>query len=345
MKIGLISSMVPLVYGGGRNIVDWLQEKLQERGEQSEIVYLPTTYDADTILEQMVAFRLLQLEDSYDRVITFRPPAHAVRHPQKVVWFIHHIRQFYDLWNTPYCPVPDTAPWRALRATLVHADTKVLSEARRVFTNSRIVSDRLKTFNDIDSEVVYPPVLRPELFRAGDYGDEIVCVCRMEHHKRQHLLVEAMSHSSSGVRLRLCGESLSPDYMRSLHQLIEQEQLGDRVLIEDRWVSEEEKAERLSTALATAYVPFDEDSYGYCTIEAAHARRCTVTLTDAGGVLEFVIHGVNGYVVAPDPRAIADVFDRLYVNRTLAREMGESAQQRLDDLGINWDSTVTRLLS
>ena len=80
MRVGLVSSCAPLVYGGGRNIVDWLQIKLQEHGQQSEVIYIPNTDGPDTIMEQMTAFRLLQLEDYFDRVITFRPPSHVVQH-------------------------------------------------------------------------------------------------------------------------------------------------------------------------------------------------------------------------------------------------------------------------
>ncbi len=71
----------------------------------------------------------------------------------------------------------------------------------------RTVSDRLRQFNDIESEVLYPPLQDPERFRSDGYGDEIVCVSRIEHHKRQHLLIEALSHTKTPVKLRLCGVS------------------------------------------------------------------------------------------------------------------------------------------
>jgi glycosyltransferase involved in cell wall biosynthesis len=344
MKVGLVSSCVPLVFGGHRNIVDWLHIKLQEHGQQSERIFIPNTDDPEFILEQMAAFRLLYLEDYFDRVITFRPPSHLVQHSHKVVWFIHHIRLYYDLWDSPYRALPDSAPLRAVREHVMRADTTALLEARKVFTNSRTVSQRLSSFNDIASEVLYPPVLRPELFSSGEYGDEIVCICRMEAHKRQHLLVEAMRFVQTSVRLRLCGMG-NQDYERELHELVAREGLTGSVTIEGRWITEEEKAQRLEGALAAAYVPYDEDSYGYFTIEAAHARRCTVTLIDAGGVLEFITHGENGYVEQPDPAALAAAFDRLYRDRRLARALGEAAHERLAALGINWDNTVSKLLA
>jgi glycosyltransferase involved in cell wall biosynthesis len=345
MKIGLISSTVPLARGGGRFIVDWLRDNLIARGFPCEAVYIPFTEELDHILPQIAAIRLMKLDDYFDRVITFRPPAHMVRHPNKVIWFIHHLRGFYDLWQTPYCAVIDDVSGRALRDSIVEADNMGLAEAKFVFTNSRIVGDRLRRFNQVESTVLYPPVARPEMFRAGEYGDEIVCVCRMEHHKRQHLLVEAMAHTRTAVRLRLCGPTMTTEYVTELTELVQRLGLQDRIVIEARWISEEEKYNRLEGALAAVYVPFDEDSYGYPTIEAAHARRCTLTVSDAGGVPEFVVHGVNGEIATPEPIAVAQMFDRLFVDRTAARRMGEAALLRIMQLGIDWDTVVSRLIA
>ncbi|MDR6535961.1 glycosyltransferase family 4 protein [Variovorax soli] len=345
MKIGIISTAVPLVMGGGRFIVDWLHEKLIERGHQAEIVYIPYTDDVEHILPQMAAIRMMKLDDYFDRVITIRPPAHVVRHPRKVVWFIHHIRMFYDLWQTQYCPVPDDARGRAMRAAVMDADNVALDEAYAVFTNSRVVGDRLRNFNRIESQVLYPPILRPEIFRSGEYGDEIVSVCRMEHHKRQHLLVQALAHTRTPVRLRLCGTSMSSAYIDELKSTALRLGVEERVTLEVRWITEQEKAARLETALASAYLPFDEDSYGYPTIEAAHAKRCTITVTDSGGVPEFVTDGVTGFVTEPTPDAVALAFDRLYEDRGMAGRMGEAASDRVYELGIDWDTVISRLLA
>lgn len=345
MKVGIISTAVPLVKGGGRFIVDWLHEKLIAHGHEAEIVYIPYTDEMEHILPQMAAIRMMKLDDYFDRVITIRPPAHMVQHPRKVVWFIHHLRMFYDLWQTPYCPVADDAGGRAMRAAVMDADNTALSEAHAVFTNSRVVGDRLRHFNGIDSQVLCPPILRPEIFHCGEYGNEIVSVCRMEHHKRQHLLVQALAHTRTPVRLRLCGTSMDPDYIDTLTDTARQLGVADRLALEVRWITEEEKADRLENALASAYLPFDEDSYGYPTIEAAHAKRCTLTVTDSGGVPEFVTDGITGFVVAPTPEAVGQAFDRLYEDRDLARRMGQAASDRVAELGIDWKTVIARLLA
>jgi glycosyltransferase involved in cell wall biosynthesis len=143
----------------------------------------------------------------------------------------------------------------------------------------------------------------------------------------------------------LCGSSSSDAYPRELHATAARLGVGDRLCIENRWITEQEKVDRLETALASAYVPFDEDSYGYPTIEAAHAARCTVTVADSGGVPEFVIDGVNGCIAEPSPGALGAAFDRLHADRALAGRMGEAAKLRVASLGIDWDTVVAKLLS
>ena len=252
MRIGLVSSAVPLIRGGARFIVDWLAEQLRRRGHQVEVILIPTTDDPETLLVQMAALRAMEFGDRFDRIITFRPPAHVIRHPNKVCWFIHHVRVFYDLWDGPYRPVPDNAHFRGLRATIMEADTNALKEARHLFSNSQVVADRVDRYNGLKAEVLYPPVFEPERFRSGEYGDEIVCVCRIEHHKRQHLLVEAIGLTQTPVRLRLCGASLTPEYVAGMQETARRLGVEDRVAIENRWVEEEEKVAAFETALASA---------------------------------------------------------------------------------------------
>lgn len=344
MKIALCSSAAPFVQGGYRNIVEWLAPMLERQGHQVEIVYLPEVDSPDVLIQQMMAFRWVDLEAA-DRIICFRPQAHLIPHPHKVLWFIHHIRGFYDLWDTEYRGFPDDAEHRAIRDVLHQADDQALREARQVFVNSRVVGERLSRFNGVASEVLYPPVHQPERFYMSGFNDEIVCICRVEHHKRQHLLVEALKLTKTPVRLRLAGVSAGEQYPKALAARVAELNLGDRVVLDDRWIEEEEKVALLAECLAAAYMPLDEDSYGYPSMEASLASKPILTASDSGGVLELVEHGVNGYVADPNPQSIAEAMDRLYIDRDSTAQMGRQALARLGELDISWDHVIDRLLA
>ncbi|ROO00258.1 glycosyl transferase family 1 [Pseudomonas moraviensis] len=345
MKIALCSSFMPFIRGGGRNIVDWLASTLIEAGHEVEVVYLPELDSPpDILFQQMMALRWVDLQAA-DRIICFRPQAHLIPHPHKILWFIHHIRTFYDLWDTPYRDFPDTANNRAIRESLIEVDSRAMAEAKTVFTNSKVVSDRLRKFNDVDSQVLYPPVYKPERFFNSGYNDEIVCICRLEHYKRQHLLIEALSHTTTPVRLRIMGVGASPEYATTLRNRSEALNVADRVILEDRWITEEEKVLHLSQCLAAAYLPLDEDSYGYPSLEASHSQKPVLTTRDSGGVLELVQDGYNGYVAEPTPESLACAMDKLYQNKKTTEAMGTNAKQRLVELKISWSQVLERLLA
>jgi glycosyltransferase involved in cell wall biosynthesis len=80
------------------------------------------------------------------------------------------------------------------------------------------------------------------------------------------------------------------------------------------------------------------------TLEGFAARRPVVTLADSGGPLEFVRDGQTGFVADPEPRAIADAFDRLFADRRAAAAMGAAGREVLEGEVPPWPEVVTRLL-
>ncbi len=344
MRIALCSTFVPFIHGGARNIVDWLKLMLEAEGHSVEVIYLPEDDAPHILLQQIRAFQWIDLSAA-DRVICFRPQSHVIQHPHKILWFIHHIRAFYDLWDSPYRGYTDNEETRVIRDAIREIDTEALKEAKAVFTNSAVVADRVKAYNGINCEVLYPPIFQPERFHCRGYNDEVVYICRVEHHKRQHLLVEAMRHTRTPVKLRICGLSMGQAYVEQLSDTIARYKLKNRVVLDHRWISEEEKADLLADCLAAAYLPLDEDSYGYPSLEASHAAKPILTTTDSGGVLELVRDGYNGFVTEPDPKAIADALDRLYLNRAATQTMGKNAVKQLKTLNISWSHVLKRLLA
>lgn len=345
MKVIIASSFVPFVNGGGRFIVEWLEEKLLEYGHEVEKFYLPFNEQHDKLLENLLSYRLLDISNKSDRLITIRPPAHSIIHPNKVVWFIHHLRGYYDLAETKHTSVPDTGEGRAIRDALHRHDTMALKEARTVFTNSSVVGDRLKKYNGIASKTLFPPLLSPDRFYCGEPNDEIVSVCRLETHKRQHLFIEAMSYVKTPVKLRICGKSSGGTYEQKLQQLAHTQNVEDKVHFDFGWISEKDKIKYVSNSLACVYAPEDEDSYGYPTLEAAAAEKPTLTTWDAGGTLEFIRDGENGLITEPSPQDIAEGFDKLYLDQNKTKQMGQAAADTVRNLNITWDHVIESLLN
>ena len=208
-----------------------------------------------------------------------------------------------------------------------------------------MVAARLKKFNDIDSTVLYPPL--PSDYRASENapGDAITYISRLDLTKRQHLLIDALALTTSDVRVVLAGKASDPSYSAYLNEHAKNLGVDHRVTIDDRWVSDEEKADLIAGSFAVAYLPVDEDSYGYPTLEAARALRPVLTTSDSGGVLEIVADRLNGRVVEPTPSALAEAMDELFLNREMTANMGTALSAAVDERDISWDTVVEGLLS
>jgi glycosyltransferase involved in cell wall biosynthesis len=96
-------------------------------------------------------------------------------------------------------------------------------------------------------------------------------------------------------------------------------------------------------ALACAYIPYDEDSLGYVTMEAVASAKAVLTTTDSGGLLELV-NEHTGKVTAPTSEALAEGLAALWENPKRTRALGVSAQEAWRRRAISWDATIERLL-
>jgi glycosyltransferase involved in cell wall biosynthesis len=344
VRIAIVTTQAPFVTGGAELITKWLQAELEQRQHEAILVRIPFRWNPpEKVLDHILSVRLTHL-DAADRVIAMKFPAYLLPHHSKVVWLLHQFRQAYDFWGTPHAELPDTPAGRRIRAAVVAADNNFLPEAERIYTNSTVTAERLRRFNGLESEVLYPPLFQPEGLRSESYGDYIFAPSRLSAIKRQALLVEAMAHVRSPVRLVVAGPPDEPVQLERLEQLVARHGLSERVELLGTWISEQRKRELYAHALACAYVPYDEDSYGYVTLESFHARKPVVTCSDSGGTLELVRDGVNGAVVEPSADALARAFDELMEDKAQAERLGEAAFSSLAELEISWDTVVEQLL-
>jgi glycosyltransferase involved in cell wall biosynthesis len=347
VKVSILNVQVPFVRGGAEYLADSLGEKIAARGHRVDQIRIPLkSYPPASILDHMLACRLLEPRTGDpDVVIALKFPAYLAPFENKKVWLLHQQRQFYDLWDTPHRGLEDAPETDRVRAIIRAADDRCLSQVQGLYTNSRIVADRLRKFNGIEADgILYPPLLDPGLFRCGHAGDYVFYPSRLCGMKRQHVAIEAMCHVRSDFRLVLAGKADESSYQRKLEDLIRRHRLEDRVTLVG-WISEEEKARLMADAFAVLYLAIDEDSYGYVTLEAFHSAKPVLTFRDSGGVDELVEHEHNGLILEPTPEVLAEGMERLWADVAGAREMGRAARQTLGHKRIEWDHVLDTLLS
>lgn len=341
----ICTTQVPFTSGGAEFHVDGLQRALSEAGYSAEVVRLPFKwYPPEEIMRGALAWRLLDLCEAngkkIDLVIAMKFPCYVASHPNKVLWIMHQHRAAYNLWGTQFDDLSTYPEGARLREWVHDCDRRFIPQARKVFANSKTVAERLTRYNQIASEPLYHPPPSFEQLRTGEQGDYFFYPSRLEPQKRQELLIEALRFTKSPVRIVLAGGSQNQEHYRSL---AESYGLTERVKLLG-FISADERVEWYANALGVCYLPFDED-YGYVTLEGMLSGKPLIIPRDSGGPTEFIEHDRDGLIVEPEPRAIADALDQLYLDRERAKKMGIGGREKLLGLNISWQNVVEKLIS
>ena len=332
----------PFSDGGAERHVRRLTEELRKRGVEADLVSLPLVErDRFDLVRAAVSWRSLDLREvggqDVDAVIATRFPSYAIRHPNKIVWLIHQYRQAYDQFGTPYSDLTASPEDRRTREVVFEIDRVGLSEARKVFANSRNVAARLLRFNGIRSEPLYHPPPLVGRYRGGALGDTVLWVGRLDAWKRPGLLLEALPHAPD-ARAVFVGQG--PERER-LERRAQELGVAERV----RWIGRADDETLLSLyadARIVAVTAAGED-LGYVPLEAFLSGKPVLTTEDAGGPLEFVRNGETGLVVAPRAEALGVALRLAWSQTEALTAMGEAGRRAAALL--SWDEPIARLLS
>ncbi|HTO88101.1 MAG TPA: glycosyltransferase family 4 protein [Thermoanaerobaculia bacterium] len=341
-RVLVLAVQSPFSHGGAEKHVERLTQELCRRGVEADLVTLPLIErERFDLVRSALAWRMLDLTEvgarPVDAVLATRFPSYAARHHNKLVWLIHQYRQAYDQFGTPYSDLGVSPEDRRTREAIAEIDRVGLSEARRIFANSRTVAARLRQFNGIESEPLYHPPPLVGRYRQGPFGDYVLSVGRFDAWKRTDLLVAALA-SAPSVRLTLVGQGPEEERLK---------RLAARLSVEARirWIPEATDEELLALyagARLVAVAPSGED-LGYVALEAFLSGKPVLTTEDAGGPLEFVRDGETGFVVPARPEAIGAALEVVWPRSEALARLGEAGRRLVATL--DWDRTVDLLLS
>ena len=197
-RVLVLGVKVPFTHGGQEILVASLVKQLRSRGHEADVVELPyNPLPKANILNQAAMWRSLDLEhfagQPIDVVIATKFPSFYARHPRKSVWLVHQLRSIYDLYGGQYSDFGDDPRDEALRTIITDGDTLTLGECAYRSSISRNVADRLKCFNGLSSEVLYPPLPLGDKYRSNAAQPYILSVGRICRIKRLDLMLNALA--------------------------------------------------------------------------------------------------------------------------------------------------------
>jgi glycosyltransferase involved in cell wall biosynthesis len=341
-RVLVLGVQSPFARGGAELHVRRLTDELRARGVDADLVTMPLVErERFDLVRSAAAWRSLDLREAggkpVDAVIATRFPSYAVRHPNKVVWLIHQYRQAYDQFGSEFSDLTSAPEDRRLREVIAEIDRVGLTEARRVFANSKTVAARLARFNGIASEPLYHPPPLAGRHRSGPLGDYVLWVGRLDAWKRPALLLDALPHAPD-ARAVFVGTGPEEERLRERARELDVE---PRVRFAGA-VGDEELIALYAGARVVAVTASGED-LGYVPLEAFLSGRAVLTTEDAGGPLEFVRDGETGLIVAPRPDALGVALRLAWGREDALRQMGQAGQRRAAQL--SWDEPVARLLA
>lgn len=190
------------VRGGAERLYSALAGAVSALGHQVKVLNLPSPEpDFETICENYNAFEALDVS-RFDVVISTKAPTFSVNHPNHVVYLVHTVRAYDDMFDALFAPIE--RPLAEQRRCLHQMDVKALSAARRIFTIGHEVSARLFKWRGLDSTVLHPP-LAVDGFYNNSQGDYFFMPGRLHAWKRVHLAIEAVLASTKPLRLIVSG--------------------------------------------------------------------------------------------------------------------------------------------
>jgi len=342
--IAVCSAQVPFFTGGAEALVHSLVEQLKDRDYEVDQVNIPFKwYPHEQLLESIAIWEKIDLSESngkkIDLVIATKFPSYYVQHPRKVLWLVHQYRQLYDLFETPYSGFdPRKKEDMELRHQLIEKDTDVLNSYDRIFTISKNTSQRLKEFNQVDSDPLYhPPKLSGHYFH-GKNEHYILSVGRLDALKRVDRLIEALRFCDEKVRCKIAG---SGPEEQQLKILAKKNGVSERIDFLG-FVPDKDLVDLYAHCSFCFFAPRDED-YGYVTLESFLSKKPVMTSFDSGEPLEFVEDGKTGVVLPSlDPEETASKIEKLFFDENEIKILGEQGFERVKD--FSWDDVVSHLI-
>lgn len=318
--------------GGAERFYVGLRDALIAAGADASIEWeISDESNIGQILASYLRFYDRDLSD-YDGVISTKAPGYLIRHRNHICYLQHTMRVFYDMFDVEFRKA--SRELHEQRQLIQRLDTLALQQprTRRLFAIGEEVALRLHQFNGLSAEVLHQGTAV-----NGFYCREALHLFlpgRLHRWKRVDLAIEAMRYIEEPITLVISGTGEDEPRFRALGAA------DPRVRFVGR-LSDEALIETYADSLAVIFVPLRED-FGLVTQEAFLSGKPVVTCTDSGEPARLVRDGVNGYVVDPNPKALAEAMASLARNPARAKVMGEHGRQDVDK--ARWDLVSTRLL-
>jgi glycosyltransferase involved in cell wall biosynthesis len=186
-----------------------------------------------------------------------------------------------------------------------------------IVANSENVRNRIAAFLGKEAIIVYPPC-DTESFIWCNQSDYYLSTARLDPLKRVDRIVKAFLKLPDKKLIITSGGS---EYAR----LTKLARNASNITFTG-WVAEDKLRELIGNAIATIYIPKDED-FGMTPVESMAAGKPVIG-TSEGGLRETIVHGETGLLLSPDVAVEELMHAVALLTKTKALEMRRACEER-----------------
>jgi len=215
---------------------------------------------------------------------------------------------------------------RRFEQRLREQDRELTRRAAAVAVNSEYTRRRVHEEAGLEATVCPPGITLPASTPEGPRR-HVLTVGDLVPHKGQELVISALALLPAANRpaLHLVGTMAGIRYREGLERLAREAKVD---LVVRTGIDDAELEKEFSGAILFAYGARQEP-LGLAPLEAM-ARRIPVVAVDEGGPAETVEDGRTGFLVAPEPAAMAGRIAELLGNRELRTRMVAAARESIE---------------
>jgi len=262
----------------------------------------------------------------FDISITLQPDSHCIRHRNHIIYFQHHIKQYYDLfWQSFKQKKGIRKKIIYLLLTLIYrlADSIYLTpnlKRSRIIVNSQTVGTRLKKYNRISNfNIIHPGCNMVEAISQAQST-----TLSESHKKNERFFILAFSRLNviqKGIDVIIKTAQFMPDYdfviagpYDTTIETIDGPTLPSNVQLIVKEFSEQEKAELFSNC-DVFLAPYIQEDFGITPLEANAYGKPVVYCDDSGEIVEIQKHKDTGFMCRRIPQEIAKGIEYCIKNR------------------------------
>lgn len=284
---------------------------LQEYGHDVDDILLPFSGDNYSLLQQMLAYRMFELVNVTDCLITIGYPSFALRCARKISFITALSDSYHQHYDTVYGALLTPQNARRIentRLALLRAEKDYLSEAEKVFCASAALREEVRLSLSLPCETFSSEIDLPEGDKAPPgQAPYFLVQSSLAPSDRMELLLDAVTLCQHPFQVRIYVPQSEKMYQKALSDSISLRNLQDRICVVDASASTQDIA-GARAVLSTSFLRMSPSSVLYM---ARSLRVPTLCTEDAGADTEVFSRRRSTAFCAAEAAPIAKALDDL----------------------------------